>query len=233
MRIAACIILYHPNREDLEKDILAIAGHIDELILWRNSPEAVQIPDNLPCPISWMGSGENKFISYPLNSILSYCSEQGFDYLLTMDQDSQFEDFGAFIDQVHEHLLAESIDTTIIFAPNINHRYPDSVLDVIPIESTITSGSLCDVRKSISIGGFRESYQINWVDDEFCHRARLSGYRILAFPRYNLKQQFGKKQKVLGVDCFNYSAPVYYHVFRNMFWMHREYKTNPSIKCIL
>lgn len=232
MRVAACIILYYPNEADLEKDIRAIAGNVDTLILWRNSSERIPLPDNLPCEVVNMGDGTNQFISRPLNCCLEYCADNGFDYLLTMDQDSEFEDFGKFLAVVMDIKENGMHKDAIIFAPNINHRYAESP-EILPVESTITSGSLCDVKASLAIGGFREKYGIYWVDSEFCHRARLRGYEILTLAKHNLKQQFGKKTKVHGVDCYNYSAQTYYFMFRNMLWMHREYKTNPSVKCIL
>ena len=233
MKIAACVILYHPDPIDLEKDILAFASQIDLLILWRNSPEDIPIPDNLPCQIRWMGDGINHYIAHPLNTILNYCSDQGYDYLLTMDQDSEFDNFEAFLNQIKQSQKEGATENTIIFAPNINHRYGTASPSVLKVESTITSGSLCNVQKAKAIGGFRESYEINWVDDEFCHRARLAGFEILAFPEYNLKQRFGRITTVHGIDCYNYPAKTYYFIFRNMLWMHRQYKTAPSIRCIL
>ena len=232
MKIAACIILYHPNLSDLEKDIRAICYHIDTLILWRNSPEEIVIPQDLLSNIIWMGNGDNRYISYALNRCLDYCDKNGFDYLLSMDQDSEFEDFSGFLSKVSALQFESSFEKTIVFAPNVNHRYHVSP-SMITVESTITSGSLCKVREAIAIGGFRESYQIYWVDSEFCHRANLNGYRILTLTEYNLIQQFGKKTISHGITCYNYSAQSYYFLFRNMFWMHREYKMNPSIKCIL
>ena len=232
MNIAACIILYHPDLSDLEKDIRAISCHIDTLILWRNSPEEIVIPQDLLSNIIWMGDGDNRYISYALNRCLDYCDKNGFDYLLTMDQDSEFEDFGGFLAKVKDIQVESGYENTIAFAPNINHRYNVNP-SIISVESTITSGSLCKVRETIAIGGFRESYQIYWVDSEYCHRANLKGYRIQTLTEYNLIQQFGKKTIAHGVTCYNYSAQSYYFLFRNMLWMHREYKSNPSWKCII
>lgn len=234
MKIAACIILYHPDLEDLTRNILAIKDNIDCLILWKNSSEdlsKLNVLASLSCKLIIMGDGTNQYISKPLNCCLEWSQSNGYDYLLTMDQDSEFESFGEFIDSI-KSLPVEVTRDTIVFAPNINHRYSCGQ-ELLRIESTITSGSLCDIEKSCKIGGFREKYQIYWVDSEFCHRAHLSGYDILCLTRNNLKQQFGKKERKHGVDIYNYSQATYYFIFRNMLWMHREYKNNPSIKTIL
>ena len=228
MRIAACIILYHPDPEDLRRNIEAIAPGIGALLLWRNSPEELSLPEGLSCEVVELGDGTNSFIAKPLNECLVWCERNGFNWLLTMDQDSEFEDFRAFA-KAAEALSSEGVG---IFAPNVNRRYPETA-DVIEIESTITSGSLCSVQVARAVGGFREDYQIYWVDSEFCHRLHLAGYKILALPRHNLIQQFGKISVVHGVRCYNYSPTTLYFMFRNMFWMHREYRDNPNLKCIL
>lgn len=232
MNLAACIILYHPDIADLQRNIRAIAGHVDTLILWRNSPEEIPLPEDLPCKPVWMGDGTNQYISRPLNSCLSYCLEGGYDYLLTMDQDSEFEDFGGFLAKAEALAKEPSFDRTVIFAPNVNHRYGGDP-SVLSVDSTITSGSLCNVRAALECGGFREAYQIYWVDSEFCHRAKLNGWNIFTLTDFNLRQQFGKKTFAHGHTSYNYSAQTYYFMFRNMLWMHREYKSNPSVKCIL
>lgn len=228
MHIAACIILYHPNPEDLLRNIKAIAPGIEALLLWKNSPEAIVIPEGLPCRVVWMGDGTNQYIAKPLNDCLAWCEQNSFDWLLTMDQDSEFEDFGAFVQSI-ETLTSNGVG---IYAPNINRRYPETE-ESIEIESTITSGSLCSVATARAVGCFREDYQIYWVDSEFCHRLRLAGYKVLALPRHNLIQQFGKITLAHGIRCYNYSPTTLFFMFRNMLWMHRQYRSNPNLKCIL
>jgi rhamnosyltransferase len=224
MKTAACIILYHPDTDRLRENILAIAKDLDLLILWRNSPEEIPIPE-VDVPVVRLGTGENRYIAAPLNECFRYCADRGIDWLLTMDQDSVWEDFEGFV-QTAEKYLQKGI---IAFAPSVN-RNLSATEECIDIDYTITSGSLCHVPSVLAAGGFRESYQIYWVDGEFCHRARKAGYRILALPRYNLNQHFGELDKGKG---FNYSPTTYYFMFRNMLWMRRDHKTNPSVKTIL
>ena len=141
MRIAACIVLFHPDPKDLERDIRAIAPYLDTLILWRNSGEEISLPQDIPCPVVYMGDGTNQYIAHALNESLAYCAEFGFDCLLTMDQDSEFEDFGAFLEQAESLRRDPAFADAILFAPNVNRRYGTEE-SVLPVESTITSGSL-------------------------------------------------------------------------------------------
>ena len=153
MKTAACIILYHPDTDRLRENILAIAKDLDLLILWRNSPEDIPIPE-VDVPVVRLGTGENRYIAAPLNECFRYCADRGIDWLLTMDQDSVWEDFSGFVQTAEKYLQ----DGVIAFAPSVN-RNLSATEECIDIDYTITSGSLCHVPSVLAAGGFRESYK--------------------------------------------------------------------------
>lgn len=227
-RIAAIVICYHPDMELLRANIGTFAGEVDSVLVWRNSGEPLDRLKEEFNNIELTGSGENQFIARPLNEALHYCAENGYDWLLTMDQDSIFEDFGLFKADV----LSRKDGDVAIYAPNVNGQFTDSK-DHEP-ETVITSGSLIDVSKAIAAGGFKEKYEIYWVDGEFCYRSRKAGYRIIVPARHNLRQQFGRQSRTLfGFTTSNYSAPIYFRLIRNMLWEHREHGPKAvSKRCI-
>ena len=228
MRIAACVIIYHPDIELLHRNIAAFIDDVERVIIYRNSTEELNLNEEWKCKTVFLGDGENHYMAQALNECFIYCRRQGYDYLLTMDQDSVWEDFHSFTETVSRHLSSD----VVIYAPNINHQLSEDH-DVVTIESAITSGSLHNVQVVQQLGGFREDYKIYWVDGEFCHRARLAGYRILALPAYNMQQQFGHERRMaFGWLCADYTPTSYYYLFRNMLWMRREYSNHPSMKCI-
>lgn len=225
---AAIVICYHPDRELLRANIGAFAGEVDKVLVWRNSTESLDwIKDEFP-NIELLGSGENQFIARPLNEALRYCASNGYQWLLTMDQDSVFEDFASFKADV----LSRVDNDVAIYAPNVNNQFANKE-DHEP-ETVITSGSLIDVDKAINTGGFNEKYEIYWVDGEFCYRSRQAGHRIVVPARHNLHQQFGQQTRTLfGFTTSNYSAPIYYRLIRNMLWEHREHGSKAvSKRCI-
>lgn len=216
MKIAASIILYHPEISVLQNNIDAIISHIDVILLWHNSKELISIsPDK---KIVHLGLGDNEFIAKPLNRCLEYCQDHNIDYLLTMDQDSIFENFEAFLQNAFKYITPH----TIICAPNIKDMYPKTS-NSISVQYAFTSGSLCNVPACIAVGGFREDYKIDYVDAEFCHWAIKCGYQIIALPYCKLEHNLGG----------NYPPLRYYFMFRNMILMRREYKTIPSIKMMV
>ncbi len=227
--VAAIVVLYHPQHAEVLKNLASYAEVVDRLLLWRNSPEEFTIPDPLLKKTVLLGTGENDYMALPLNTALKWCSNNGFDYLLTMDQDSAWDDAGYFL----KRALSRPGDSTAIYSPYVQGQYtkPDHDYDA---ESVITSGSLVNVQIALKLGGFREDYKIYWVDGEFCYWARLNGYKIRVLHDCTLFHEFGKQTKTLfGFTTSNYSPAVYYYLIRNMLWMKREFPKGVSIKTVL
>ena len=231
MRIAAIVVIYHPNQSDLSQNIESFIDEVDAVLLWRNSEDSLDYLNRWKEKIHFVGNGKNEYIAKPLNYALNWCKENRFDYLLTMDQDSCWDDFHGFISFVENH-----IDNEIaVYAPNVNGKLANINQHIIDAETVITSGSLIQVGAAKTIGGFKEHYKIYWVDGEYCYRARLNGYRVVVLSSFCLNHQLGKQTRtIFGFYTSNYSPVVYYFMFRNMFWMHREHGgAAVSLKCIL
>lgn len=227
-KIAAIVVVYHPKRNELEKNLLAYMNAVDIVLVWRNSPETLSYLSKYSPKVLLMGDGTNKYMAYPLNVALDWCKRMGYSYLMAMDQDSLWDNCGGFL-QTAMYKLDKDV---AIFAPNVNHLYEEK--DSSDTDRAITSGSLYNVEVATKIGGFRDDYGIYWVDDEFCYWARMNGYKIRLLGKYNLRQQFGKETvTAFGYKTLNYSPKVYYFLHRNMIWMKREYGAVPSFKCIL
>jgi len=229
MRIAAIVVLYKPDIEAFIRNIRQYVDAVEKVLIWRNSSEGIIFPKDLSEKVILCGTGENQYIAKALNFAVEWCCNNGYDYLLTMDQDSSWLDFKGFIENIQ--MLPK--DDVAIFAPNMNDT-SDSSNDHYPVESVITSGSLCNVDIAKRLGGFREDYEIYWVDSEYCHWANLNGYKIEMMSRFVLKHRLGNPIRTkFGFNASNYSPTVYYFLFRNMLWMKREYHINPSLKCVL
>ena len=226
--IAAIVILYHPQTEEVLRNIRGFADAVDKVLIWRNSPESIDIPTDLRDKTVLLGRGENDYMAKPLNEALKWCEEQNCDYLLTMDQDSEWEDAIHFVSRA----ISAAEPDVAIYAPYVKGQYKKPEYDY-DAESVITSGSLVNVNTARKLGGFREDYQIYWVDGEYCYWARKNGYKVRVLHDCALIQKFGKQTKTLfGFTTSNYSPEVYYFLIRNMIWMRREFPQGVSLKTI-
>ena len=227
--VAAIVVTYHPKPKEVTDNMRSYASAVDKILVWKNSPEDIYIPSDLEGKVFILDNGKNDFMAKPLNVALEWCINNGYDYLLTMDQDSKWENASHFVDRA----LSLAEDDVAIYAPYTIGQYekPEKDYDA---ESVITSGSLVNVKIASLLGGFREDYKIYWVDGEFCYWARKNGYRIRVLHDCSLIQQFGKQTKTLfGFTTSNYSPFIYYLLIRNMLWMRREFPKGVSIKTVL
>jgi rhamnosyltransferase len=94
-------------------------------------------------------------------------------------------------------------------------------------ESVVTSGSLMPLRTHALIGHFREEFFIDYVDTEYCFRARSQGYRVIQTCRPIMSHAIGAitRHNWLWMHkwTFNHSADRRYYIARNDTVMLREY----------
>jgi hypothetical protein len=222
MRILAVVVVYHPDKELLVRNIGAFIDYVDKVIVWRNADDALEYLDKWNDKIIYMGDGTNKFLAYPINKALEYGQENGYDFLLTMDQDSEWINFKDFKETIARQWTDNN--NVAIYSPNVNGYLKDSNIEYKDIEWVIQSGMLIDLKKTQHWGGFREDYEIYGIDEEYCYWLRLNGLKIRSFTNYRLKQKYGEARKSrFGFTVYNYSPATRYHLIRNMIWMKREF----------
>ena len=131
MKIAAIVVVYHAEKRILFQNIEAFASSVDTIIIWRNSPDDLAYLEKWRSKMVFMGDGTNRYMAKPLNEAIDYCISKGYDYLLTMDQDSCWEDFNRFIELVNA-LPKDGL--VAIYAPNVNNYLKDSSIEYKDIE---------------------------------------------------------------------------------------------------
>lgn len=231
MRIASIVIIYNPEKSLLYQNIKAFSDYVDTIIIWRNSSDNLDYLDKWKNKLVFMGDGTNKYMAKPLNEAISYCINKRYDYLLTMDQDSCWENFEKFIESVN---VLPKEETVAVYAPNVNNYLKDSSIEYKDIEWVIQSGMLLDLHVVKNIGGFREDYKIYGIDEEFCYWLRLHGKKIRSFTNCHLQQKYGDAQKSkFGFYVYNYSPIVRYFLIRNMIWMKREFSDSTITRRII
>ena len=228
MRILAIVVTYFPDEELLKQNISAFVDHVDKVLIWENTPELEKhnyrfIRNE---KVEYCGDGINS-ISHALNYGWKYAEEYNYDYLLTMDQDSQWEDFYNYLNQT-------------IYNPRVSggiwgpEAYGNNSKEVIESDRLITSGMLLSVELINRIGGWDERFSIDCVDDEFCLRANKIGIKTYILGMCRLCQRFGTPKKVsfLGrTATFYYDSPRrLYSIYKNHVFLMRLFPKNKKFK---
>lgn len=88
-------------------------------------------------------------------------------------------------------------------------------LHAIEVTVLVASGTLLSIKAIKHIGLMRSNYFINHVDNEWCFRARATGYRLLGIPASKLEHQFGDSIKQIWF--FGYRQAIYHSPLRNYY----------------
>ena len=105
MKILCTIILFQPNWENLESLLEDMSKYIDDFFLWDNTPDGCGKDNFLGYIISRKkkAGGGNVGLSQAYNEAWIYASKHGYDYLMTMDQDSRWQGLETYISLIENY----------------------------------------------------------------------------------------------------------------------------------
>lgn len=203
-QMAAVVVVFHPD--DLVPERMATYSAVGKLMVYCNSVLTTACKQTLlqqfPQLIFLNHEGRNMGIGKALNAAATLALHQGYEYLLTMDQDSDFGDqFSAFaqaaLHQFHTHAPAALIGPLYGSAPAKAVRYQPATL-------LITSGCIHRLHWWQKAGGYLEDWLIDEVDHEFGYRLQKLGARLYQDQEVRLTHQLGK-----AVQAADHTRVVY------------------------
>ena len=215
MKVASVIVLYYPDNSLVKEIIASIQSSVSIIILVDNTPESDISSDNsehdIDKNIITVSNKKNLGVAAAQNQGLKIAQQHDCDYLLILDQDTR-----PCEDLISEQLSAlASIDKPLrssiaAVAPCFyDERYDYSgtfiVLDkLIPrklkcdksgtvhfVDYAISSGLLINISLVGDIGLMNEDLFIDYVDIEWCLRARSKGYYVLAVFSACIRHELG------------------------------------------
>jgi len=223
-------VLYRPA-EDVLANVDSYRDEVDRIIAVDNSEKPnPQLVEQLESRgVVYVSLGGNRGIAAALNEGCRRARDLGFDWVLTLDQDStatpgMVARLSACVEP--EQPLAHDV---AIVAPVWQHvgGLPEATGEsCTELDVAMTSGSL--VRRSAleELGGFREDLFIDRVDNEYCMRARRRGWRVVQRQDAVLLHRMGNLRRVtFPIRCWvtDYSPVRRYYMVRNLLEVRREY----------
>lgn len=193
MNFAMAVILYQPEKNVLE-NIRSYINLTEKLYIIDNSNTQSLIIHQLQQypQVNYLSMQGNKGIAAALNVGVHQALQDKIDYLITMDQDSQFTNdvFYGYI-YTAESLFKKFSNAAVI---GINYdgysqKNPDQDIEVA--DEVITSSMIINLKIMKELGDFIEKLFIDYVDYEYCYRARKAGYLCLMVNKYKLNHQVG------------------------------------------
>lgn len=224
--ILAIVIAYNIEEKIILQNINSYKNYVDKVIIVDNSDKENKLNELCDEKIAYLKLNDNLGIAKALNEGIYYAIKNNYKFVLTMDQDSNFNN-----NLIEEYSKNYEKDI-IIYSPNyiIERKHKKEYkVDSQYLYWTMTSGNLINLELFQKVGMFKEEFFIDGVDYEYCLRARKNGYKILQCNRAILLHNPGitKIKKIIFWNYkYGYMSPTrMYYQIRNLKYISKEYKS--------
>lgn len=233
--IGAVVVLYNPDPQLLYKVIEALQNQVDRLFMIDNTPKGCTA--NLPqCRVGeYVPLGENRGIAAAQNLGIRRCLNEGCRYILLADQDSIASPHLVAELKRRYHIVSRIYNVAAVGAMPINRhshkpyirptdervlrRFSHEGYTFYEAHSIIASFSFISCTALHTTGIMNERLFIDFVDQEWCWRAREKGLRLFVACDLLFSHEQGRYGQPLGIGL-NISTPArLYYQIRNLLWL--------------
>lgn len=240
LTVAAVVVTYQPDLARLGQQLAVLAPQVDhvviidnasrhrrdvQLLAKRNSAQAVLLDEN-----HGIGAAQNRGIQL--------ARESGVDCVLLMDQDSlphsdmvvELKEVlasapdAAGVGPLYQDPRREAVSPFVRLDGFRIRRMPcPEKAAAVAVDFLISSGSLIRLEAFERVGLLREDLFIDYVDTEWCMRARAHGYSLLGVSGARMEHALGESPIRAGAHVLARHAPVRkYYQMRNSLLLSRE-----------
>ena len=225
--IAGVVILYHPD-QGLPQRMSSYLPWLDHLYVIDNSENPSRLMNQYP-KIQYIADGRNQGIAARINQAATMSIQAGYQWLLTLDQDSFFE--GNSLEQyLHciEGYPAKN-DTAVFGVQFTNRKLSHSQCNAEEALDLITSGSIINLEHFFAVGGYDEKLFIDQADYDFSFRCKMNGFKVVRMKNIFMQHSLGKQSQHISFKTFRKTSrslhnPVrIYYMLRNYLYMKKTY----------
>lgn len=238
--VCAVVVTYFPD-EEFSENLAALALQVTEILIVDNGSDTKSLASidaaAKHCDAKVLYLENNFGLATALNIGLRHACEHGYKWLATFDQDSRVTP--GMLDELFltlnsfPHAEQVGIVSAMPLLRISEQRLSDLACIPLPrltsqwkvVTVTVTSGNILNVQAASEVGGFEESFFIDYVDIELCLRLRRRGFTILMSMQAVLLHSIGRAER----RCFNqviisnHGALRRYYITRNRFIVWRNY----------
>lgn len=200
-----------------------IQNQVTTVLIFDNGSNNVDNIQNLILGLAnvvFIKSEKNLGIAAALNRLMQWGNDKGYDWMLSLDQDSVCEE--NFVARMKPYLTIEQnlgVVAPVIVDRNVGVVGHNPKSEYMHVNTCITSGAFSKVSAWKKIGEYDESMFIDSVDFEYCYRMRKCGYGVIQVRDVQLLHELGKSQKrrllFWKIDVTGHSAFRKYYIARN------------------
>jgi len=210
-KIMAVVVTYNPDLARLKSLLSVLSKSVSGIVLVDNASKNQALIKETFAEFAVMALASNKGIASAQNCGIKKALAFGCDGIVFFDQDSEVNsDLIARLAETFR-VLAVSQNIAIIgpihkdrrvafFYPLIRISKSGWVRKIDPavltgptkVDLVISSGSLVSTQALLDVGFMNEDFFIDYVDTEWCLRAKKKGYELYVDPRCILVHEIGE-----------------------------------------
>ena len=233
MKVIASIVTYNPDIQRLLQNIQAILPQVTEIIIVDNASinlmDIHSLIEKIHESIFVLENKTNKGIATALNQAARYSLSKGYEWLITLDQDSV-----APSNLISTYSVISNCNNIGIIGCKIvdrnfgvlgKERFKTEGFEEVP--TCITSASMMNLTIWEEVGGFNEDMFIDSVDFDICLSMREHGYKIIKTYDTALLHEVGHSEirKLFGKEyqIYHHSPLRYYYMIRNGIYLGKRH----------
>lgn len=237
-KTTAIMVTYFPNNQIITKTLKSIMKQVSKLLIIDNTPNGSNVFKNHKLldrknNVKLITLNENVGIAKAQNIGIKRALEDKADFILLSDQDTFYPDnyIAKMLEAYSKIANKEKVAAIVpdfaelnrggerqgfvlfdsIFSKSI---YPQSGCH--EITQAIASGEIIPSEMFNYIGFMDEELFIDWVDFEWCWRARAKGYKIVGCADVVIEHFLGDVVKKVGLKSYSIRSPIRdYYIIRN------------------
>lgn len=236
---AAVVVLYNPD-VIVRDNILSYLPDVSTLYVIDNSeiknPELISIIKTYP-QIKYIANNGNVGLAIALNKGASLAVNDGFKWLLTMDQDSKanLDMLSLMREAIYNLKPTQQIGILSPFHSDKHNHCTINKDELVEVFAVMTSGNLLNLEAYKQAGPFMNKFFIDYIDIEYCLRLRTLGYKIFQANQAVLDHNLGSitEHSLLGkkIGTSNHSPIRRYYITRNSLYVAKIYKNEFPSYC--
>ena len=247
-RVASVTVAYHPDPARLAAQVAALRAQVNDIVIVDNGSsgaiaDAVRaLQSDAAPPVRIISHADNHGVALGFNEGIEAAAKRGCDYVLLLDHDS-IPAPGMVASLLEAHAQAGKRGPVAAVGPRVrdtrdHHEYPfirlgwthnprvrcEGSAGLVACDFLISSGSLISMQAYRAIGTFDAALFIDYVDLEWCCRARSMGYSLHGACAAHLDHELGEEPRTVlgGVRILVHSPERLYYMTRNRMLLWRR-----------
>ena len=241
--IAGIVITFHPKQKTLIKLVNTLCTQLDHVLVVDNgSPEMDLDWFTGLTNIEVISLGDNFGIASAQNIGIKRAKDLDAKYVVLFDQDSDLdlETIPTLMAAISQ-LQADGKKVACVGPRYIDKRQNNPTpfirieglrlvresckgfSDIVPVDHLIASGSIIPMTTLDAVGGMVEDLFIDYVDLEWCERAKFKGYQTYGVCASQMEHALGDEPISFMGTSYPARSPLrHYYMFRNAMWVYRQ-----------